>query len=170
MFFFDSVIKRQPQLMALVSAFTFSSRAALRLRNVKLKLKSAATTSPLAPLCCRCTIYSTHTQWLQLSSYLSHHLLHCLLTLLLSSFGEWLRENLDSNNKCIPPFLLFREYGQHSCGTALVLGFSGSVGCVVRENPLRTEAWVGVGDTAARNWGTQSWLVHLAAHVGFLHF
>lgn len=38
----------------------------------------------------------------------------------------------------------------------------GSVGCVVLVNLLRTEAWVRAGDTAARNWGTQSWLVRLA--------
>lgn len=42
----------------------------------------------------------------------------------------------------------------------------GSVGCVVLVNLLRTEAWVRAGDTAARNWGTQSWLVRLARPHG----
>lgn len=145
----------------------FSFRAALPLRNVKLELKSAATT-PLLPHFVADAQYTSHTNWLQLSTCFNHHFIfiHCFNSAALQSrkmaTGEHgLKQTVSplcSENMDNIPVGLLRDCSGPAC--------SGSVGFVVLENVLRTEAWVRAGDTAARNWGTQSWLVRLARPYG----
>lgn len=111
--------------MALVNAFTFSFRAALRLRKCQTKTR----------ICCysissRSTVLQMHNiqhthngySWALASATAS------FTTFDSAALQSWRMATRESGLKQRvhpPSSLLFRQYGQHSCGIALVLGFLG---------------------------------------------
>lgn len=123
-----------PFLMAYHQQLT--SRAALSHRNIKLKLKSAATTPLPAP-----QKHSTHVSRLQLNWCLGHRLA-LLLEQWLKSESELKRWETISHTPAGPTW---------PCIVRVLL--------LCSRIPWGQRPGLGFGDTAARNWGTQSWFV-----------
>lgn len=98
----------------LTSDFALSSRAALPLRNVCItKTQICCYSIPPADV-----QYTEHTRWLQLSSCLNHNFFQYF-------FFSSLRKMATRESGLERVLLSFREYGQHSRGTDLVLYFQG---------------------------------------------